>query len=71
MVSMSTSSQFSAAQRFLKFVNASPTAYHAVRNAVLRLEKAGFTKLLGTEANWDSAVRGGGHFYYVSYAATR
>lgn len=34
-----------AATRFLTFVNASPTPYHAVHNASLRLEKAGFRKV--------------------------
>jgi aspartyl aminopeptidase len=34
-----------AAVRFLKFVNASPTPFHAVHNAALRLEKAGFQKV--------------------------
>ena len=34
-----------AAARFLRFVNASPTPFHAVHNAVLRLEQAGFRKV--------------------------
>lgn len=34
-----------AATRFLKFVNASPTPFHAVHNAAVRLEKAGFQKV--------------------------
>ena len=68
MVSMSGPPQFAAAQRFIKFVNASPTPYHAVRNAALRLEKAGFTKLLETEANWDLALKSGGRLYYVRCA---
>lgn len=34
-----------AAVRFVKFVNASPTPFHAVHNAALRLEKAGFQKV--------------------------
>ena len=35
-----------AAARFIKFVNASPTPFHAVQNAALRLEKAGFLKVV-------------------------
>ena len=34
-----------AATRLLQFVNASPTPFHAVHNAALRLEKAGFAKV--------------------------
>jgi hypothetical protein len=34
-----------AAARFLQFVNASPTPFHAVHNAALRLEKVGFRKV--------------------------
>jgi len=34
-----------AAVRFLKFVNASPTPFHAVSNAAVRLEHAGFQKV--------------------------
>jgi aspartyl aminopeptidase len=42
---MLCSSSPEAATRFLKFVNASPTPFHAVFNAALRLEKAGFQKV--------------------------
>lgn len=34
------------ATRLLKFVNASPTPFHAVHNAVVRLETAGFQKVI-------------------------
>ena len=34
-----------AAARFLQYVNASPTPFHAVHNAALRLESAGFKKV--------------------------
>jgi len=40
-----------AAIRFIKFVNASPTPFHAVHNAALRLEKAGFLKV-GSSVYW-------------------
>lgn len=40
-----------AAQRFVKFVNASPTPFHAVQNAALRLEKAGFLKAIISHAS--------------------
>jgi aspartyl aminopeptidase len=69
MVSMS-SSKYLAAQKFVSFVNASPTPFHAVKNASVRLEKAGFTKLLETDESWDAALKKGGRFYYtrsVSY----
>ena len=35
-----------AATRFLKFINTSPTPFHAVQNASVHLEKAGFHKVL-------------------------
>jgi len=35
-----------AAKRFLTFINASPTPFHAVHNAGIRLETAGFRKVL-------------------------
>lgn len=34
-----------AAKRFLTFINASPTPFHAVHNAGIRLEAAGFRKV--------------------------
>jgi len=54
-----------AALRFVSFVNASPTPFHAVWNAVNRLEKAGFAKLQETDTNWDAALKEGGRFYYT------
>lgn len=45
MTAMSSAAGPEAANRFLTFVNASPTPFHAVRNASLRLEKAGFVKV--------------------------
>ena len=34
-----------AATRFVQYVNASPTPFHAVHNAAVRLESAGFKKV--------------------------
>lgn len=45
MTAMSSVAGPAAAQKFLTFVNASPTPFHAVRNASVRLEKAGFVKV--------------------------
>ncbi|KAI0729385.1 aspartyl aminopeptidase [Fomitopsis betulina] len=51
-----------AATRLLQFVNASPTPLHAVVTAALRLERAGFRKLLEKD-DWESDIKGGGKFY--------
>ncbi|KAF8076281.1 aspartyl aminopeptidase [Lyophyllum atratum] len=53
-----------AALKFLKFVNASPTPYHAVDNAAVRLEKAGFQKLRETD-EWEKDVKPGGKYYFT------
>ncbi|KAJ7095282.1 aspartyl aminopeptidase [Mycena belliarum] len=52
-----------AALRFLSFVNASPTPFHAVHNAILRLEKAGFTKVLEKDP-WEESVKPGGKYFF-------
>jgi hypothetical protein len=53
-----------AALRFLSFVNASPTPFHAVHNAIVRLEKAGFQKVLEKDA-WEDSVQPGGKYYFT------
>ncbi|KAF9482499.1 aspartyl aminopeptidase [Pholiota conissans] len=53
-----------AATRFLKFVNASPTPFHAVHNAAVRLEKAGFEKIKEKD-NWEKTMKPGGKYYYT------
>ncbi|KAF5322394.1 hypothetical protein D9619_000448 [Psilocybe cf. subviscida] len=53
-----------AATRFLKFVNASPTPFHAVTNAALRLEKAGFQKIREKD-EWENTVQPGGKYYFT------
>ncbi|KXN83720.1 Aspartyl aminopeptidase [Leucoagaricus sp. SymC.cos] len=57
-----------AVTRLLKFVNASPTPFHAVHNAALRLETAGFQKLKETE-DWDYIVAGGKYYFTRNQAA--
>jgi aspartyl aminopeptidase len=47
---------------FLDFINSSPSPYHAVRSAINRLEKAGFSKV--SERNgWSSTILPGGKYY--------
>jgi len=53
-----------AATKFLKFVNASPTPFHAVHQAALRLERAGFQKIREKD-NWEKNVKAGGKYYYT------
>ncbi|EAU84696.1 aspartyl aminopeptidase [Coprinopsis cinerea okayama7 len=53
-----------AATRFLKFVNASPTPFHAVQTAALRLERAGFQKIREKD-EWEKDVQPGGKYYYT------
>ncbi|KAF9452453.1 aspartyl aminopeptidase [Macrolepiota fuliginosa MF-IS2] len=57
-----------AATRLLKFVNASPTPFHAVQNAALRLETAGFRKIKETE-DWDHIAPGGKYYFTRNQAA--
>ncbi|KAJ7047472.1 aspartyl aminopeptidase [Mycena alexandri] len=52
-----------AAHRLLQFLNASPTPFHAVHNAIARLEKAGFQKVLEQDA-WEENVKAGGKYYF-------
>ncbi|OBZ76741.1 Aspartyl aminopeptidase [Grifola frondosa] len=53
-----------AATRFLSFVNASPTPFHAVHSAALRLEKAGFRKIREKD-EWEKDVKAGGKYYFT------
>ncbi|KAL1740802.1 peptidase M18, partial [Schizophyllum fasciatum] len=53
-----------AATRFLSFVNASPTPFHAVHNAAIRLEKAGFSKIREKD-EWEKTVQPGGKYYFT------
>ncbi|OCH90718.1 aspartyl aminopeptidase [Obba rivulosa] len=53
-----------AATKFLKFINASPTPFHAVQAAAVRLEKAGFVKV-SEKDNWEKTVSAGGKYYFT------
>ncbi|GLB33702.1 putative peptidase M18 family protein [Lyophyllum shimeji] len=53
-----------AAVKFLKFVNASPTPFHAVDNAITRLEKAGFQKIQEKD-DWEKVVKPAGKYYFT------
>jgi aspartyl aminopeptidase len=53
-----------AATRFLNFVNASPTPFHAVANAASRLENAGFQKIKETD-EWERGLKPGGKYYFT------
>lgn len=51
-----------AATRLISFVNASPTPFHAVRTASVRLEQAGFRKIREAD-DWDGVLQPGGKYY--------
>ncbi|KAG0709526.1 peptidase M18 [Suillus ampliporus] len=53
-----------AAKRFLNFVNASPTPFHAVLNASIRLEASGFKKVLEAE-DWERTLQPRGKYYFT------
>ncbi|KAG1753932.1 peptidase M18 [Suillus paluster] len=53
-----------AAKRFLTFVNASPTPFHAVHNASIRLEASGFKKVLEAD-DWENTLQPRGKYYFT------
>lgn len=53
-----------AARRFIAFVNASPTPFHAVHNASLRLESSGFTKIREAD-DWEKTLQPRGKYYFT------
>ncbi|KAH0840038.1 peptidase M18 [Lanmaoa asiatica] len=53
-----------AAKRFLTFVNGSPTPFHAIQNAVARLEAAGFRKVREVD-DWEKNVEPRGKYYFT------
>ncbi|KZO97953.1 aspartyl aminopeptidase [Calocera viscosa TUFC12733] len=50
------------ASKAVVFLNASPTPFHAVKNASVRLEEAGFRKIRETD-DWE--LKPGGKYYYT------
>lgn len=51
-----------AALRLIDFINASPTPFHAVHEAVVRLEKSGFSRLSERDS-WTNKLIPGGKFF--------
>lgn len=49
-------------QDFLRFVDASPSPFHAVESAIRLLEIAGFVRIYEGDS-WDSLTRGGKYFF--------
>lgn len=54
----------SAANALITFINASPTAWHAVHNASALLEKAGFRRV-EEGSNWEKDLEGGSKIFYT------
>ena len=70
-----------AAKRLINFINASPTPFHAVHNAAIRLEKAGFIKVRDSQSvrtfcrrwigqiqekdNWENTLKPGNKYYFT------
>jgi hypothetical protein len=82
MVSTQMSAAPEAATRLLNFINASPTPFHVVHNAVSRLEGAGFSKvcciiipaLFGADGSLYQVrehdkwdLKAGGKYYFTRY----
>nr|POE51610.1 aspartyl aminopeptidase [Quercus suber] len=57
------------AEDFVSFLNTSPTPFHAVRSAKLRLEKAGF-KQIRERDSWSPILQPGGKYYLTRNAST-
>ncbi|KIK99260.1 hypothetical protein PAXRUDRAFT_822952 [Paxillus rubicundulus Ve08.2h10] len=53
-----------AAKRFVAFINASPTPFHAIQNAATRLEAAGFLKVKESD-DWEKSVKPQGRYYFT------
>ncbi|QRV72845.1 aspartyl aminopeptidase [Ceratobasidium sp. AG-Ba] len=53
-----------AANSLLEFLNASPTPFHAVHNATLKLEAAGFQRIYEKD-NWEKDLKEGGKYFFT------
>ncbi|KAK0263504.1 Aspartyl aminopeptidase [Friedmanniomyces endolithicus] len=66
---MTNKASLKRAEDFVEFLNASPTPFHAVRSAKLRLEKAGF-KQIKERDSWTPSLTPGGKYYLTRNAST-
>ncbi|EPQ29171.1 uncharacterized protein PFL1_03458 [Pseudozyma flocculosa PF-1] len=62
--SLLASDDIAAARRFLRYVDASPTPFHAAATSAAMLEAAGFVRLTESQL-WDGAVKRGGKYFYT------
>ncbi|PWN99913.1 putative aspartyl aminopeptidase [Tilletiopsis washingtonensis] len=56
--------ELAAARRFLQYVDASPTPFHATATTAAALEAAGFERLQEQQL-WDGKVRKGGKYFFT------
>ena len=65
----STDSQVELAKRFLAFVDASPSPFHAVHEAKCRLQAHGYEKIREAE-NWSGLLKKGGKYFFTRNSST-
>eukprot|EP00166_Cyanidium_caldarium_P000793 ctg_1307.g424 len=66
---MPTDRELQIAQALLDYIHRSPSPFHAVQNAVQRLEQAGFREL-PESVPWHGRLRPGGQYYLVRNGTT-
>lgn len=54
-----------AAKRFLNYVDASPTPFHATSTSAAMLQDAGFIRLKEND-DWEDKIQAGGKYLWVS-----
>jgi aspartyl aminopeptidase len=69
LINMASQEALKRPADFVDFLNASPTPFHAVRSAKLRLEKAGFKQIKERDA-WNSTLQPGGKYYLTRNTST-